>query len=322
MANVIFKFGTRAQYEALATKDQNTLYWLSDTQELMKGLTCFGKGAAATKEAAGLMSPEDKALLEQLAQGGIFNLTPVDASVVVSDTEGGKAIGVQLSKVESNILKLKDDGLYVAGSDYTIERMGDATEGYSTTYRLKKTVEGVTTYVGDEINIPKDIMLKSGSLETVAEADVPYAGAVVGDPYIDLVLNDPDSTHIYIPVKGIVDVSNKVDKLIKNADGSEAMIFNEASGGGSMFRHTDGSQSYVGVSDGGMGGMMAQIYADKQKEDGSWVGSRLNVYHDAIYYTSLEDKEAGKENNDADCEIATKGDVAAVAQALAWQEME
>ena len=322
MANVIFKFGTRAQYEALTTKDQNTLYWLTDTQELMKGLTCYGKGLAATTSAAGLMSPEDKALLERLAQGGIFNLTPVDASIVMNDTENGKAVGVKLSKVESNILRLKDDGLYVAGSDYTIERMGDATEGYSTTYRLKKTVEGVTTYVGDEINIPKDIMLKSGSLETVIEADMPYAGAMIGDPYIDLVLNDPDNTHIYIPVKGIVDVSNKVDKLITNADGSRAMIFNEASGGGSMFIHPDGSQSYVGVSDGGMSGMMAQIYADKQLKDGQWVGSRINVFHDAIYYTSLEDKMAGKANNDANCEIATKGDIAVIAQALAWQEMK
>lgn len=33
MANVIFKQGTRAQYDAIATKDVNTLYWLTDTQE-------------------------------------------------------------------------------------------------------------------------------------------------------------------------------------------------------------------------------------------------------------------------------------------------
>ena len=48
MANVIFKFGTRAQYDALITKDEHTLYWLSDTQELMKGGICYGKGSNAT----------------------------------------------------------------------------------------------------------------------------------------------------------------------------------------------------------------------------------------------------------------------------------
>ena len=48
MANVIFKQGTRAQYDAIATKDSNTLYWLSDTQELFKGDVLYGKGAEAT----------------------------------------------------------------------------------------------------------------------------------------------------------------------------------------------------------------------------------------------------------------------------------
>lgn len=322
MANVIFRIGTQAQYLALAEHDANTLYWLSDVQELRKGDVLFGKGLAATAEAAGLMSPEDKAKLDSLTATGVLGLQPVDASVVIADGEdGAKTIGVQLSKVEGNMLSLKDDGLYVSGSDYTVERMGEAADGYSTTYRLKKTVDGVATYVGDEINIPKDIMLQGGTLETVTEADVPYAGAAVGDPYIDLVLNDPNNSHIYIPVKGIVDISNKVDKVINNADGSRAMIFNEASGGGAMFTHTDGSQSYVGVSDGGMSGMMAQIYADKQTEDGGWVGSRINVYHDHIYYTSLADKEAGKENNDPACEIATKGDLANISANIVWQEM-
>ena len=56
MANVIFKQGTRAQYDAIATKDSNTLYWLSDTQELFKGDVLYGKGAEATALASGLMS--------------------------------------------------------------------------------------------------------------------------------------------------------------------------------------------------------------------------------------------------------------------------
>ncbi len=37
MTNVIFKRGTGAQYDAIANKDSNTQYWLSDTQELYKG---------------------------------------------------------------------------------------------------------------------------------------------------------------------------------------------------------------------------------------------------------------------------------------------
>ena len=44
MANVIFKTGTRAQYDALPVKYDNTLYWLNDTQELYKGTLLFGCG--------------------------------------------------------------------------------------------------------------------------------------------------------------------------------------------------------------------------------------------------------------------------------------
>ena len=38
MANpVVFKFGLRAQYDALATKNPNALYFLTDTHELYHG---------------------------------------------------------------------------------------------------------------------------------------------------------------------------------------------------------------------------------------------------------------------------------------------
>lgn len=112
MANVIFKFGTRAQYDALITKEEHTLYWLSDTQELMKGDVCYGKGSNATQQAAGLLSSEDKKKLDELSATGVFNLVPSDASVIVGEADGNKTIGIQLSKVEGNILTIKDDGLF------------------------------------------------------------------------------------------------------------------------------------------------------------------------------------------------------------------
>lgn len=305
MANVIFKFGTRAQYDALTVKDTNTLYWLTDTQELMKGDARYGMGTSTA---------------------ALAGLTPVDNTIVITDSDDGKTIGVRVSAVDGNALTVQEDGLYVpiasdsSSAEYALERQGTATEGYIATYKLKRTEGENITYVGDEINIPKDMVLQSGTLETVTEADKPYTGAAVGDPYIDLVLNNTASSHIYIPVKGIVDISNKVDQVITNADGSRAVVWNEASGGGSKFYHSDGSEAFVGVNNGGLNGMMAQIYADKQV-DGKWVGSRINVYHDHIYYTSLAAKEAGKANNDADCEIATKGDLANVTASIVWQEM-
>ena len=40
-AKVIFRFGTRAEYDALATKESNALYFLLDTNELYRGTVPF-----------------------------------------------------------------------------------------------------------------------------------------------------------------------------------------------------------------------------------------------------------------------------------------
>lgn len=211
MANVIFKTGTRAQFDALETKNSSTLYWLYDVLELYKGDELYGKGSDATTIASGLMSAADKQKLDSLTTGTVLNITPVDASVVITDSEEGKLIGVQISKEEGNALQLSSDGLFVPVAtvpvvpEYTIERQEVAEDGYVASYKLKRTNGEEVTYVGDVINIPRDIVLQSGSMQTVTEENQPYEGAVIGDPYIDLVLNDKNGSHIYIPVKGLVD---------------------------------------------------------------------------------------------------------------------
>lgn len=210
MANVIFKVGTKAQYDALATKDTNTLYWLYDVLELRKGEALYGTGAEATNLASGLMSAADKAKLDALSAGGVAGLTAVDASVILSTNESGATIGVQISKETGNALELKEDGLFASTAaadavEFVIEEQETATDGSFKTYKLKRSEGKVVTYVGDTIEIPKDKVLKGGTFEVVETADIPYEGAEVGDPYVDLVLEDTDNTHIYIPMKGLVD---------------------------------------------------------------------------------------------------------------------
>ena len=60
--------------------------------------------------------------------------------------------------------------------------------------------------MGEAINIAKDLVLQSASLEAVTEDNVPYEGAKTGDPYLKLVFNDVSASNLYIPVKGLVDV--------------------------------------------------------------------------------------------------------------------
>lgn len=265
MANVIFKTGTKEKFLTLEQKDVNTLYWLGDTKELYKGDVLFGVGANATSELAGMMSAEDKAKLDSLITG----ITPVDATIMIGDGDSGvKTIGVKISKEAGNLIGVKADGLFVGAIDkneavYTIEKQPEAAAGFSATYKLKKTVGEDTTYVGDEINIPKDMFVQSGSVETVSEAEQPYAGAQVGDIYIDLVLSDADSSHIYIPAKGLIDTTKFVVGSVVDEGRGTAKIFNEASGGGAMYVADDGTQAFVGVNNGEPNGLMAQIYAGK-----------------------------------------------------------
>lgn len=202
----------QATYDTLATKDPLALYWIHDTQRVYKGDKLFGVGIEATTEFAGLMSAADKAALEALKAGastGISNLVPVDGTISITDSaDGGKAIGVLVSNNTNNALVATSQGLFVptvSVPEYTIEKQAVAEDGYVASYKLKKTADGVESYVGDTINVAKDMVLQSATLEVVTENNVPYTGAVVGDPYIKMVFNDANMSNLYIPVKGLVD---------------------------------------------------------------------------------------------------------------------
>ena len=76
------------------------------------------------------------------------------------------------------------------------------------------------------INIPKDMVVSSSSLQSVTSVDNPYVGAKVGDKYIDLVIANSTSEHIYIPVSDLIDestantlINTSISKLTKASVG-------------------------------------------------------------------------------------------------------
>ena len=147
--------------------------------------------------------------IEEVASGGaLSSLTPVDGTILLTNTEnGGKSICVAIAQDPSNALVAVDGGLFVPKTivpTYTIERV-DAEAGFAASYRLKQTIGEEASYIGDAINIAKDLVLQSATLETVTESGIPYAGAEVGDPYIKMVFNNAEASNLYIPVKSLVD---------------------------------------------------------------------------------------------------------------------
>ena len=86
--------------------------------------------------------------------------------------------------------------------EYTITKDAQAETGYAHTYHLTK--DGVN--VGASINIPKDMVVESGTVETCTQDNVPVEGYKNGDKYIDLVLANASESHLYILVSDLIDV--------------------------------------------------------------------------------------------------------------------
>lgn len=118
------------------------------------------------------------------------------------------------------------DGL-PAQTDYTVtitENTDDAT--------VAKTY--VFTQCGEEIGsikLGKELVVTAGSVKEVETADVPYAGAKVGEKYIELVIANQD-TPIYVPAKDLVDIytakdaATEVQVAISNTNEISATLVN------------------------------------------------------------------------------------------------
>lgn len=145
-------------------------------------------------KAGDILYPQTKASL--VLNNSNQNLGAVEAGAQVNVIETIKVNGTAqtVSNKEVNIT-------IPAASEYSIIKDDQATEGYAATYHLTKD----NVNVGAAINIPKDMVVQSGTVETCSRDDDPVSGYVVGDKYIDLVLANASSSHIYIKVSDLVD---------------------------------------------------------------------------------------------------------------------
>ena len=161
-------------------------------------ITKVGKAAEGETAATGLY-----ALIEEvkaLANTKVASVGATDASVVVdSSTATAPKIQVQISKVENNALTLAEDGLKVIVPDvthpeYTIKKLETATAGMSASYQLTKDGTGV----GAVIDIPKDMVVKSGTVVTNP------SGQTAGT-YLVLTLANATEDKIYINVGNLIE---------------------------------------------------------------------------------------------------------------------
>ena len=157
-----------------------------------------GKAAAGEEAATGLY--KEIADVLAVANAKVASVGATDASVVVdSSTATAPKIQVQISKVENNALTLANDGLKVIVPDvthpeYTIKKLETATAGMSASYQLTKDGTGV----GAVIDIPKDMVVKSGTVVTNP------SGQTAGT-YLVLTLANATEDKIYINVGNLIE---------------------------------------------------------------------------------------------------------------------
>lgn len=147
--------------------------------------------------------------IETASSGGVTGIKiktddtdpKVQTGTVTIDLTKLTGISENANKVEASDKNgaIKIDGVETVVYDeskapvYSISKDSTSTD-YVCVYHLTKTQNGVTSNVGESINIPKDLVVKSGS---IIEKD--------GKKYLQLVLNDEAETKIEVEVTELID---------------------------------------------------------------------------------------------------------------------
>ncbi len=126
----------------------------------------------------------------------VNTLEAADNSVTVAGTDTAKTVGVKLDPDASNAIELGEAGLKVvvpAAAEYSIVKAAESGD-YAAVYNLTKDGKNV----GASINIPKDMVVKSGEVAT--NPDETHTGT-----FLVLTLANATEDKIYINVADLIE---------------------------------------------------------------------------------------------------------------------
>ena len=162
-------------------------------------------GNAAEGEVAATGLYKEIADVLAVANGKVASVAAADKSITIGGSATEPTVKVAIASGEDNALSLAADGLKVVipevtVPEYSIKKLDAATEGMSASYQLTK--DGAV--VGAVIDIPKDMVVKSGSVQTFAAGELPV-GVTEAGTYIVLVLANATSDKLYIKVDDLIE---------------------------------------------------------------------------------------------------------------------
>ena len=176
---------------------------VANLQTQVEGLVeKVGSAAVEGTEASGLYKLI--ADVEAVAKARLESVEAGDNSVTIAGSATKPSVAVKVSKAAGNALSLADDGLKVEIPEvkvpkYSLVKDKTAAAGDAATYHLTK--DGVNE--GVAINIPKDLVVASGSVETFVAGKLPE-GVTEAGTYIQLNLANSDKP-LYINVGSLIE---------------------------------------------------------------------------------------------------------------------
>lgn len=160
-----------------------------------KDVNVHGLKDAAYETVANLNKHADDAA-KAVKDAVVNTLEAADNSVTVAGTATAKTVGVKLDPDASNAIELGEAGLKVvvpAAAEYSIVKAAESGD-YAAVYNLTKDGKNV----GASINIPKDMVVKSG--EVVTNPDETHTGT-----FLVLTLANATEDKIYINVADLIE---------------------------------------------------------------------------------------------------------------------
>ncbi len=176
---------------------------VANLQTQVEGLVeKIGTAAAEGTEASGLYKLI--ADVEAVAKARLESVEAGDNSVTIAGSATKPSVAVKVSKAAGNALSLANDGLKVEIPEvkvpkYSLVKDEKAANGDIATYHLTK--DGVNE--GVAINIPKDLVVSSGSVETFTAGALPE-GVTEAGTYIKLTLAN-STKPLYINVSTLIE---------------------------------------------------------------------------------------------------------------------
>lgn len=176
---------------------------VANLQTQVEGLVeKVGSAAAEGTEASGLYKLI--ADVEAVAKARLESVEAGDNSVTIAGSATKPSVAVKISEASGNALSLANDGLKVEipevkVPEYSLVKDETAAAGDVATYHLTK--DGVNE--GVAINIPKDLVVASGSVVELEDGALPDGVATAGT-YIKLVLAN-SAKPIYINVSTLIE---------------------------------------------------------------------------------------------------------------------